>query len=66
MAPEMWVVFKEVVLLLGGFVQRDAVHDLLLPSALDDHVAFIEVNDLVMDDGHYCLLCAFIHQVGLC
>lgn len=52
MSPEMWVVFKEVLLLLSGLVQRDAVDDLFLPSAPDDHVAFSKVNDFVVDDGH--------------
>lgn len=61
----MWVVFKEVLLLLSGFTQRDPVHDLLLPSAPDDHVALGEVDDLVMDDGHHRLLGTSIQQVGL-
>lgn len=62
----MWVIFKKFLLLLHGILQRNVFRDVLLSSAPDNHVAFTEVKDVVTNDGHHCLLCAFVHQVGLC
>lgn len=59
------MIFKEVIFHLSIFIQRYAVLGLLLSPAPDDHVAIIEVNDLIVDDGHHRILCAFIQQVSL-
>lgn len=45
--------------------ERHLLRDLLLAPALDDHVAFPQVDDLVMDDVDHHLLRAFVHQVRL-
>lgn len=60
------MVFKKVFLPLHGFRQRDMVCDLLLPSAPNDQVAFIQVNNVIINDGHHRFLHASVHQVGLC
>lgn len=64
--PEVSMVFKEGFLLLCGIGQGNAVHDLLLSSAPDDHVAFSEVDDFIVNDIHHHLLRALVHQVWLC
>lgn len=59
----MGVIFEEVFLSLNGFSQRHLLCDLLLASAFDDHVAFLQLDDLVVDYFHHHLFRAFVHQV---
>lgn len=61
----MGVVPKEVLLLLQGLGQAQLVLDVLLPPALDDHVALLQVEDEVSHHVHYLVFGAFVHQIGL-
>lgn len=45
--------------------ERHLLQDLLLAPALDDHVAFPQVDDFIVDDVDHHVLCAFVHQVRL-
>lgn len=43
--------------------KRHPVCDLLLTSAPDNHVALLQVDDLVMNNVHDSLFCALVHQI---
>ena len=45
--------------------ERHIFGDLLLTPALDDHVALLKGDDLILDDFNFLLFCAFVHQVRL-
>ncbi|KAF3855945.1 hypothetical protein F7725_016668 [Dissostichus mawsoni] len=45
--------------------KRHFLCDLLLTPALDDHVAFLQVDDFIIDNFHNVLLCASVHQSPL-
>ena len=62
---EVQMIFEEGFLSLRCFSERHLLSDLLLTPAPDDHVALLQVDDLIMDNVNHCLLCAFVHQIRL-
>lgn len=50
---EIQVIFEESFLSLCCFSKRDLICDLLLAPALDDHVALLQVDDLIMDNVNH-------------
>lgn len=61
----MCVILEEGFLFFCCFSQRHLVRDLLLTSAPDDHVALLQMDDLIVDDVHHSLLCPFVHEIRL-
>lgn len=64
--PEMFVTLKEVSLLLDGSSQGEFVLDVLLPTALHDHVPFFEGDYPVLHYLNDRLFSPSVHQVGFC
>jgi len=62
---EKRMITEEGFLSFYRFRKRHFLCDLLLTSALDDHVAFLQVDDFIIDNFHNVLLCASVHQVRL-
>lgn len=62
----MLVILKEGSLLLDGSSQGQFVVDVLLPTALHDHVAFFEGDYPVSQNFNYTLFGPPVHQVGFC
>lgn len=60
----MFVILKEVSLLLECSSQGQSVVDVLLPTALHNHVAFFEGDYPVPQDVNDGLLSPPVHQVG--
>lgn len=61
----MCVIPEKGFLFFCCFSQRHVVCDLLLTSAPDDHVALVQVDDVIVDDVNHSLLCAFVHKIRL-
>lgn len=62
----MFVILKEGSLLLDGSSQGQFVVDVLLPTALHDHVAFFEGDYPVLQNFNYSLFGSPVHQVRFC
>ena len=62
---ETLMISEEGFLFFHCLSERHLLCDLLLTPALDDHVALLQVDDLIVDDVNHRLLCAFVHQIRL-
>lgn len=62
---EMCVIPEKGRLFFCCFSQRHLVYDVLLTSAPDNHVALLQVDDLIVDDVNHSLLCPFVHKIRL-
>lgn len=62
----MFVILKEVSLLLDCSSQAQIVVDVLLPTALDNHVAFFEGDHPVPQYLNDSLLSSSVHKVRFC
>lgn len=60
------MVLEEGFLCDCGLIESDLVNDLFLSPAPYNHVAFSEVNDLVVHNVYHRPFGALIHQVRLC
>lgn len=59
--PEMWVVLKEGLLPLQGFGQSQPLLDVLLATALDNHVALLQVAHQVLHHIHNLVFGASVY-----
>ena len=64
--PEMCVILEECLLSLQGLGQAQSILDVLLATALDDHVALLQVEDQVSHHVHDLVFRASVHQIRLC
>ena len=62
---ETLMTFEEGFLSFRCLSERHPLCDLLLTPALDDHVALLQVDDLIVDDVNHRPFCAFVHQIRL-
>ena len=58
--PEMCVILEECLLSLQGLGQAQLILDVLLATALDDHVALLQVEDQVSHHVHDLVFRAFV------
>lgn len=62
----MFMTLEEHSLLLNCRGQVQFIVDVLLPTTLHHHVAFLQGDDQVLHYFNDRLLCSFVHQIRFC